>query len=547
MAPAKSSKPAKTIKSAKSPKRTGSRPIGGSRLFDWNIGAWLTHSLGHLTEEKGDDGKVGNLLAVDNLTHVERECKRHKVQLPTWIKDDMQKKKRGLFVMNHGDAPLWILIVHNGDAAAVPSAATLEAGPFGRARDAMGSVVAQIEGIGLHKLVIHTASCDDETTLGLLVGLEIASYSYLKALAGSRKAASGATSNGGKLPRLELPDVEQSLIDEAAHLGTATNVARHLVNTPSNHLHPESYASALSHLFADTAGVKLEVWDEGRLKKERMNLLLAVGQAAHSAPRLVHLKYRPKHAAKGAKPLAFVGKGVTFDSGGLDIKPSAAMRWMKKDMGGSAALVGLAWWIVQTEQAVPCDFYFALAENAVGGNAFRPGDTLVSRAGVSVEIHNTDAEGRLVLADAMDVAANASGADEPALMIDVATLTGAVKVGLGADIIGFFACDEHLAQKLTEAALDKAEPMWRLPLFDPYMKQMKSNVADMSNCSSSSFGGAMTAALFLKRFTKNKPWAHLDIYAWADGPNGAMREAGGSGQAVQLLAGFVEQWGRKKS
>ena len=266
-----------------------------------------------------------------------------------------------------------------------------------------------------------------------------------------------------------------------------------------------------------------------------MGLLLAVGLAADAGPRLVHLRYRPANAPEGARPVAIVGKGVTFDSGGLDIKPASGMRLMKKDMGGSAAAVAVMKWAERTELPLPLDIYVALAENAIGSRAFRPGDVVMARSGLTIEISNTDAEGRLVLADALDVALTQEKEEMPGMIINIATLTGAIKVGLGAEIAGLFANNDHLADVLSEAGVATGDLMWRMPLFQPYRAQLKSASADMMNSAEGGFGGAITAALFLESFVGQTPWAHLDVYAWKDGASGAWTEGGGNGQPVQAL------------
>ena len=255
-------------------------------------------------------------------------------------------------------------------------------------------------------------------------------------------------------------------------------------------------------------------------------------------PRLVKISYRPTKAAKGTQPIALVGKGITFDSGGLDIKPAAGMRLMKKDMGGSAAVVGAVYWAALTGAAHPIDAYVALAENSIGSRAFRPGDVLTARNGTTVEIHNTDAEGRLVLADALDVAVTAS--EKPRAVIDLATLTGAIKVALGANLAGLFTTDETLGAALAEAGTRAGDLTWAMPLVQRYRAQSNSNFADGVNAVDG-FGGAITAALFLEKFARDVPWAHLDIYAWKDAADGAFAEGGGSGQGVLLLAEWLSR------
>jgi len=253
---------------------------------------------------------------------------------------------------------------------------------------------------------------------------------------------------------------------------------------------------------------------------------------------MVHISYRPKGKSK---PLAFVGKGVTFDSGGLDLKPTSGMRWMKKDMGGSAAIVGLAYWAVESKSNQAMDFYIPMAESVLDRDSFRPSDVYVTRNGMTVEIDNTDAEGRLLLCEAIDVAVNQKAKDKPAAVIDVATLTGAIKAGLGTEVCGFFSNDLRLSHQLEESSISKSDKIWRMPLFQAYRSALNSSIADITN-SASGFGGAVRAALFLKEFVGDTPWAHLDIYAWSDSAKGPLLEKGGSGQAVQCLIGFVENF-----
>jgi leucyl aminopeptidase len=234
-----------------------------------------------------------------------------------------------------------------------------------------------------------------------------------------------------------------------------------------------------------------------------------------------------------------VGKGVTFDSGGLDIKDAAGMRLMKKDMGGAAAVVGALYSYLQQGGQRPLDVYVPLAENAISGKSYRPGDVIRSKSGMTVEIHNTDAEGRLVLADSLALAAAQQGEQKPCAIVVAATLTGAIKVGLGSDIAGLFASHEGLAEGLLRASKEYGDPMWRMPLYDAYRPKLETSVADINHCAVGSYGGAITAALFLAEFVKGHAFAHLDIYAWTDGERGALREGGGSGQAVQALASLI--------
>lgn len=249
-----------------------------------------------------------------------------------------------------------------------------------------------------------------------------------------------------------------------------------------------------------------------------MGLHVAVGQASQEKPCLIHLSYK---GSSSKDHVAFVGKGITFDSGGLDLKPSSGMRDMKKDMGGSASVIALAYWMMKNKIKLNAEFYLAIAENSVNENAFRPGDIIQSRSGKTVEIHKTDAEGRLVLADSLALAVE----KKPQWVINVATLTGAIKVALGETTAGLFSNDDKLSQKILKSAQKTGDNCWRMPLDPSQKNKLKTDAADLVNAHEG-FGGAVTAALFLEAFVGNVPWAHFDIYSWT-GPTGAFSERGG--------------------
>jgi leucyl aminopeptidase len=404
----------------------------------------------------------------------------------------------------------------------------LKTSPFVRMRDAVGATIGVLEKAEI-TWVEFDLQLDNELLEAAILGLELGLYRF-KRVFKSEKARLGIhLKNKGKA-------VPSSSLEAGTTAGLAVNLARHLTNLPPNVLNPVSYATRISAAFASLPHVKVEVWEEERLAKENMNLLRAVGNGSVTPARLVHFAYRPPGVKK--TPVALVGKGITFDSGGLDIKPAAGMRLMKKDMGGSAAVAGVLLWAARFKLKCALDVYMPLAENSIGGRAFRPSDVLSSRNGLSVEIHNTDAEGRLVLADAMDVAVTAK--DRPRCVIDVATLTGAIKVALGSGMAGLFANDGRLAQALAAAGQKSGDLVWIMPLYQKYRAQMASTFADMIN-SPDGYGGAVTAALFLEKFARDVPWAHLDIYAWKDSGDGAWLEAGGSGQSVLGLAQWLRE------
>ena len=304
---------------------------------------------------------------------------------------------------------------------------------------------------------------------------------------------------------LLLPDGTDG--EEAARLAAATASVRDLVNTGANDLGPAELEAA-ARVLADRYGAALTV-SAGEALAEDYPLIHAVGRAAapDRQPRLIELAWgSPDHPR-----VAIVGKGVCFDTGGLDIKPSSGMRLMKKDMGGAAHALALAGLVMAAGLKLRLHLLVPAVENAIGGDAFRPGDVLRSRAGLSVENTNTDAEGRLILADALTRA----GEEKPELILDYATLTGAARVALGPDLPPLFTDDEPLAAALLAAGERVADPMWRLPLWDGYDELLKSDVADLVNAPDGGFAGAITAALFLRRFVpKDVAWAHLDVFAW---------------------------------
>ena len=284
-------------------------------------------------------------------------------------------------------------------------------------------------------------------------------------------------------------------------------LARDLVNTPTNDMGPDALEAAVRELAArHGAEVSSTVGDT--LLDDGFPMIHAVGRASTTAPRLIDLRW----GAADAPKVTLVGKGVCFDTGGLDIKPSSGMLLMKKDMGGAANVLGLASMIMSAGLKVRLRVLIPAVENAIAGNAFRPGDVLRSRKGLTVEIGNTDAEGRLVLADALALADE----EEPDLLVDMATLTGAARVALGPDLPPFYTRDDGLAAAIASAAEQRADPLWRMPLWKPYDSKLSSKVADLNNVTTDGFAGSITAALFLGRFVeKTARWVHLDIFAWS--------------------------------
>jgi leucyl aminopeptidase len=337
----------------------------------------------------------------------------------------------------------------------------------------------------------------------------------------------------GRYRRLEtkgarvLTTTSLGAISAAASEAEAVALVRDLVDTPASDLGPAELAKAVIDALGSQAEVRVTTGEA--LIDQNFPAVHAVGRAAAQAPRLIEAVW-----GDAAHPVvAIIGKGITFDSGGLNIKPGGGMALMKKDMGGAAHALALAKLVIQANLRVRLHLIIPAAENAIAGNAMRPGDIIGTRAGKTVEITNTDAEGRLVLCDAIALAAEKN----PALIIDFATLTGAARVALGPQLPALFANDDALASELVAAGAQVGDPVWRLPLWAPYHDMLKSSLADMVNSADGGFAGAITAALFLEKFVPTGvPWAHFDTFAW----NNASRPGRPKGgEALALRASWA--------
>ena len=331
-------------------------------------------------------------------------------------------------------------------------------------------------------------------------------------------------------PTLDLPAGADGA--EVARLADAAYLARDLVNTPANDLGPDAFEREI-RAFASRhkMTVKAVVGDD--LLTQNFPMIHAVGRAGPEAPRLLDLSWGRKADPK----ITLVGKGVTFDTGGLDIKPSAGMLLMKKDMGGAANVLGLAHAIMDAKLRVRLRVLIPIVENSISATAFRPGDILPSRNGMTVEIGNTDAEGRLILGDALTLADEES----PELILDMATLTGAARTALGPDLPPLYSTDDGLARELMAAGLLSDDPLWQMPLWAPYDQMLSSKIADVNHVSAGAFAGSITAALFLKRFVRNaRAWVHLDIFAWAPEARPG-RPQGGTDQGIRAAYGVLKQ------
>ncbi len=333
-------------------------------------------------------------------------------------------------------------------------------------------------------------------------------------------------------PSAELVWPRQADRAHVERAARASDLVRDLVNTPAEDMGPAELARAAKGM-ADELGLDIEIIKGEALLKRNFPLIHAVGRASDRAPRLIDLRWgNPAHPR-----VTIVGKGVCFDTGGLDLKPEAGMKLMKKDMGGGAHALGLARMIVEAKLKLRLRVLVPAVENSVSGNAFRPLDVIKSRSGLTVEIGNTDAEGRLILADALTAASE----EKPELMIDFATLTGAARVALGPELPAMFSNDEALAGALLGHGEAEADPMWRLPLWKPYRARLDSKVANINNISDGPFAGSITAALFLREFVgAGIPWAHFDLFAW--NPAGRPgRPEGAEAQTLRAVFGVLAE------
>ena len=331
--------------------------------------------------------------------------------------------------------------------------------------------------------------------------------------------------------RLALDADAAELADAYAQL-KASRLVRDLVNTPTQDMGPE-HLEAVVQRIGEAYDARVSAITGDALLQRNFPTIHAVGRASHRAPRLIELEW-----GDAAHPrLAIVGKGVCFDSGGLDIKPADGMRWMKKDMGGAAHAIALAQLVMACRLPVRLHLLVPAVENSIGPDAFRPGEIITTRKGLRVEIDNTDAEGRLVLCDALAFAAEST----PDLIVDFATLTGAARIALGPDLPALFSNNDRLRDAFVTAAREVRDPLWPLPLWQPYHSYLKSYIGDFANSGPSRMGGAITAALYLERFVpESQAWAHLDTYSWNDGDRPG-KPMGGEAQSLRAAWRMLKQ------
>ncbi len=347
-------------------------------------------------------------------------------------------------------------------------------------------------------------------------------------------AMGGYSYDSYRKPRPEAATLACKPNEDAVRTAQGVYVARDLINTPANDMGPDALEAAIRKL-AKHHKAKVSSTKGDKLIQKNFPMVHAVGRASPQAPRVVDMTW-----GKTSNPrVTLVGKGVTFDTGGLNIKPGSSMSLMKKDMGGAANVLGLAHMIMDAKLPVRLRVIVGAVENAISGNAFRPGDVLSTRKGITVEIGNTDAEGRLVLGDCLAL----GDEEKPDLMIDMATLTGAARVALGPDLPPFYTDDDRLAAQLETLGQANHDPLWRMPLWAPYHKLMASKVADVNhiNTSGTGFAGSITAALFLSRFVdKTQSWVHFDIFGWVPAEK-PWAPVGGEAQGIRTLYTLIKK------
>jgi leucyl aminopeptidase len=396
------------------------------------------------------------------------------------------------------------------------------------AKAAVGSPAVVVDALG-HLDGAERVAAADELAQGLVLG----SYrfdAYKDAPEHVKLAAASVVGKGGKKV---AEAVERGVV-----VATAVCLARDLVNAPGGDLTPSAFAARAVEA-GEAVGLEVEVWDEKAIRKAKMGGLLGVNRGSAEPPRFVIMRHVPEGRPKGR--VALVGKGITFDAGGLSIKPAASMETMKNDMGGGAAVVAAMTLVPVLAPRMEVTAYIPMTDNMLGGDAMRVGDVLTARNGKTMEVLNTDAEGRLILADALSLAVEG----EPDAILDAATLTGACMVALGDKMAGVMGTSDELRQRVLDAAEAEGELAWPLPLPEHLRPLIDSDLADVRNIGTKPYGGALTAGLFLKEFVGDVPWVHLDIAGPAYA-SAAWDETtkGGTGFGVRTLAGVLARWSK---
>jgi len=390
-------------------------------------------------------------------------------------------------------------------------------------------------------------SCKPRATVGFLADGNWSNDQLEQAVAGATMGTSGQDLYRSEKQQIPFEktvwlQAPVEVVQRGHIIGDGITLARRLVNMPADDLYPETFAEEAATI-AGRVGLEIEIWDKARLERERCEALLAVARGSTRSPRIVLLRYRGPGCDNTSPKAAIVGKGVTFDSGGLSLKTPEGMLAMKCDMAGAAAALSAIAAIAALKIPVHVVAAVGLVENMTGGNAYKLGDVVTARSGTTIEIHNTDAEGRVVLADVLDVVADL----KPECIIDAATLTGACMVALGRDIAGVFTNNQSYCDVFENSARSVGERVWQLPMDKEFDSQISSNVADIKNVGDGRLGGAITAAKLLERFVRNIPWIHVDIAgpAFADKPRPSIA-GGGTGSMVRSFVEFTKRIASKR-
>ena len=397
-----------------------------------------------------------------------------------------------------------------------------------------GAAAARAAGDATLAFLVPTEAIEDASAAvqALVEGALLASYDYKRP---QEKGGFDVPVLGNPVPSTEVHDAAQRALNRASVIAEAVNWAKRLIDTPAGDLSPKELAKAFDARLSNDPKVKVDIWTESKVKDEKLGGLLGVGAGSDEPVRLVIARYRPQHD-KPIPHIALVGKGVTFDSGGLWIKSPDGMTTMKTDMSGSAIVMAAISMAARLGLPVEITAITPLTENMLGGSATKPGDVLTIRNGTTIEVINTDAEGRLILADGLSLAVEAN----PDAIIDIATLTGAQRIALGDDMAAFFASTDELASAIAAASDRSGEAMWRLPLVQQYNSLIESETADVRNIGKGGGAGSIVAALILQRFTGGRPWVHIDMAGpgRADSPKGYYTR-GGTAFGARTIVEFL--------
>lgn len=445
---------------------------------------------------------------------------------------EFQAKPGESFMVEMSEGPAHTIVVIG---LGVGESATLET-----AREMVGTAIAATRRAGGKSLAIAIPIAPESDPAhiaeAMVIAAQLADYAFdaYKAKNGTKriKELTLCIAQGRDVLRV------RKAVERGNAIAAGTNIARDLVNMPAHVMTPSALVEAAERIVKEGGkNLSLKVLEREECEAMGMGAYLAVAAGSETPPKFLHLTYTPERSTR--KRLVVVGKGVTFDSGGLSLKPADAMMTMKCDMAGAAAVLGMFAAIGQLQPRLEIHGIIAAVENMPSGKAIRPGDIVKASNGMSIEILNTDAEGRLTLADALTYGVKL----EPTAMIDLATLTGACMIGLGEEITGLMSNNDELAEQVIEAAQDAGEKMWRMPLEKRYRGLIESDVADLRNIATTRYGGSLTAGLFLEEFVNGLPWVHLDIAgpAFAEKPLSSYLGKGGSGHGVRTLVELIEK------